>query len=447
MENQVLNIGALALTLVFFGIIYFLGNKKKVGFGVLTLLATGFGIIVGLIFKENYAYVAVFGTIFTNIISALVVPLLLFSIISSITNLGESIHLKKVGLKTVFFLLMNTLTASAITLFAAVALHLGKGFAYETITDYKAAEVPAFTDTIISLFPRNLITQWGEGKVVPIVIFAIIIAAAYNQFGKDHEDIKPFKAFVDAGNKVLGQAISWIIDFTPFAVLSLIARAVGRAEITELFPLIGVLLLAYALCALQLFGVESLLIWLVGKLNPITFLKKIAPAGIVAFTSQSSVGTIPVTVRQLEKELGVDGDIAGFTAGLGANLGMPGCAGVWPVLLAVFAVNVLGLDYSLTQYAFLIILSLVVSIGTVGVPGTATIAATALFSAAGLPIELIVLLAPISSIVDMARTAANVVGAATASVLVAKTEGLLDQEVYDRVPAVTGREADRCLLP
>ena len=441
MDIQVLKIGALALTLLFFGILYFLGKKKNVDFGILTLLATAFGIIVGLVFKENFEYVAVFGTIFTNIISAMVVPLLLFSIISSITNLGESVHLKKIGFKSVFFLLLNNLTASVITLIAAVALQVGKGFPYQTVTDYKAAEVPTFIDTIVSLFPQNLITQWGEGKVVPIVIFAILIAAAYNQFGKDKEDVKPFKTFIDAGNKVLGQAIGWIMDFTPYAVLSLIARAVGKTEITDLLPLMGVMILAYLLCAIQLFGVESLLIRFVGKLNPVIFLKKIAPAGVVAFTSQSSVGTIPVTVRQLEKELGVDGDIAAFTAGLGANLGMPGCAGMWPVLLAVFSVNVLGLDYSLTQYAFLILLSLVVSVGTVGVSGTATISATAVFSAAGLPIELIVLLAPISSLVDMARTATNVVGAATASVLVAKTEGHLNEDIYNELQQGDRQEA------
>ena len=212
MDIQVLKIGALALTLLFFGILYFLGKKKNVDFGILTLLATAFGIIVGLVFKENFEYVAVFGTIFTNIISAMVVPLLLFSIISSITNLGESVHLKKIGFKSVFFLLLNNLTASVITLIAAVALQVGKGFPYQTVTDYQAAEVPTFIDTIVSLFPQNLITQWGEGKVVPIVIFAILIAAAYNQFGKDKEDVKPFKTFIDAGNKVLGQAIGWIMD-------------------------------------------------------------------------------------------------------------------------------------------------------------------------------------------------------------------------------------------
>lgn len=432
MHTNLLELGALALTILFFGIIYYLGKKKNVDFGILTLLATGLGIVVGLVFQEHYQYVAVFGTIYTHVISALVVPLLLFSIISSITNLGESIHLKKIGMKSVGFLLLNTLTASVITLIAAVLLRVGAGFPYETVTDYTAVEVPTFVDTIISLFPQNLVTQWGQGQVVPIVIFAILIAVAYNQLAKTQQEVKPFKVFIDAGNRVLGQAIGWIMEFTPYAVLSLIARAVGKAPVSELLPLFGVLLLAYVLCAIQLFGVESLLIRLIGGLSPVRFLKGIAPAGIVAFTSQSSVGTIPVTVRQLNKELGVDGDIAGFTAGIGANLGMPGCAGIWPILLAVFSINVLGLSYTFSQYAFLIVLALVVSVGTVGVPGTATIAATALFSAAGLPIELIVLLSPISSIVDMARTATNVVGAATAAVLVAETEGLLDHEVYNK---------------
>lgn len=423
-------LGALVVELLLFGVIYFLAKKKQVGFATLTLLGTLFGIILGVIFKDNYRYVAVFGTIYTHVISALVIPLLLFSIISSITNLGNSIHLKKIGLKSILFLLLNTLTASVITLIAAIGLRIGDGFVYETITDYTAKEVPSFIDTIVSLFPQNIMSEWSNGEVVPIVLFAIIIAVAYNRYGSQDESVKPFKAFIDAGNKVLGEAISWLIDFTPFAVLSLLARAVGRSNVADLLPLLGILLLAYILCAIQLFGVESLLVRFIGKLNPITFLKGIAPALVVAFTSQSSVGTIPVTVRQLNTKLGVDGDVASFTAGLGANLGMPGCAGVWPVLLAVFTINVLGLDYSPLQYGFIILLALVVSIGTVGVPGTATITATALFAAAGLPVEMIVLLTPISSLVDMARTATNVAGAATAAVLVAETEGVLNHDVY-----------------
>ncbi|WP_231858102.1 cation:dicarboxylate symporter family transporter [Bifidobacterium catenulatum] len=122
--------------------------------------------------------------------------------------------------------------------------------------------------------------------------------------------------------------------------------------------------------------------------------------------------------------------MASFVAGLGANLGMPGCAGVWPMLLAVFAVHAQGLNYSPAQYLFLVVLTLLVSIGTVGVPGTATITATSLFAAAGLPIPFIAISQPISQIVDMGRTALNVAGAANTAVIVAQTEHQLDTDLY-----------------
>lgn len=423
--------GALLLTLVFFALLYYLEKKRSWDFGVCTLLATALGVIVGLVFPGHYTYVAAFGTIYTRVISALVIPLLMFSIVSSITNLGTSIRLKSIGLKTVLFLLLNTLLASIITLIASTATNIGSGFVYELATDYEAAEVPSIIDTLIGLFPNNLAAHWVDGEVVPIVLFLILVSLAYNKLSQDHlQEVAPFKAFVDAGNRLMGTVVSMVISFTPYAVLSLIARAVSRSTLSDLLPLLGVLVLTYILCAIQLFVVESILLRVIGKLNPIAFFRKIWPAGVVAFTSQSSIGTIPVTVSQLKK-LGVNEDIASFGASLGANLGMPGCAGIWPILLAVFAIHILGISYTPAQYLFLIVLAMIVAIGSVGVPGTATITATAVFVAAGLPVEVIFLLAPISSLVDMARTATNVIGAATATTLVAATESdQLDRTAY-----------------
>ena len=117
---------------------------------------------------------------------------------------------------------------------------------------------------------------------------------------------------------------------------------------------------------------------------------------------------------------------------------MPACAGIWPTLLAVLAINIFDIPYSIGQYVFLIVLTLIVSIGTVGVPGTSTVTTTALFTAAGLPVEIIVLLVPISSVVDMMRTATNVTGAATATVLVANSEQQIDKEVYDQKKSEDG---------
>lgn len=431
MNFEPLEWGALLLTLAFFALLYYLDRKRQWDFGVRTLLATAFGVIVGLVFPGHYTYVAAFGSIYTRVISALVIPLLMFSIVSSITNLGSSIRLKNIGLKTVLFLLLNTLLASVLTLVVATATGIGSGFSYELAADYEAAQVPSILDTLIGLFPKNLAEQWANGEVVPLVLFFVLVAIAFNQLSKEHaQQIAPFKVFIDAGNHVMGMVVSIVISFTPYAVLSLIARAISRSTIADLLPLLGVLVLTYLLCAIQLFAVESILLRVIGKLSPLAFFRKLWPAGVVAFTSQSSVGTIPVTVAQLKK-LGVNEDIASFGASLGANLGMPGCAGIWPVLSSVFAIHVLGLSYSPMQYVFLVVLAMVVAIGSVGVPGTATITATAVFVAAGLPVEIIFLLAPISSIVDMARTATNVIGAATATTLVAATEeNQLDRSIY-----------------
>lgn len=431
MDIELLELGALLLAGMFFGVIYYLGKVKKYDFGVLTILGLLFGVIVGISFKGYYRYLEAVGNIYSNLILAVVIPLLLFSIISSITNLKTSVKLRWLSIKAIFFLLLNTLLASMITLILAVFSRVGTGINYQLANDYQAISVPSFVDTLVNLFPSNLINSWVNGEVVPIVIFSIIVAVAYNKLANGNQKkVLPFKNFIDAGNQVMGEVVNFVISFTPYAVLALIARAVGKSTLSDLIPLLSVLLLAYLLCIIQIFGVTSLLLKLVGKLNPLNFFKGIWPAGVVAFTSQSSIGTIPVTVRQLTKSLGVNEDVASFVTSLGANMAMPGCAGIWPVLLAVFAINVLGIDYSISQYVFLIVLAIVVSLGTVGVPGTATITATALFASAGLPIEIIVLLAPISSIVDMARTATNVVGAASAAILVAKSENQLDLNTY-----------------
>lgn len=426
---NILELGALLLAGVFFIIIYYMDKVKKIDFSILTILGLVFGIIVGIVFKGYYRYLEAIGNIYSNLILATVIPLLFFSIISSITDLDSSIRLKKIGAKTIFFLLLNTFLAAVITLILAVVSNVGSGINYQLANNYEAVNVPDFIDTIVNLFPKNLADSWVNGEVVPIVVFCIIIAIAYNKAATNSQkEVLLFKKIIDAGNAVMKEVINFVISFTPYAVLALIARAVSKSTIVELIPLVSVMFLAYLICLIQIFGVSSLLLKIAG-LKPLTFFKGIWPAGIVAFTSQSSIGTIPITVKQLTK-IGVNEDIASFVTSLGANLGMPGCAGMWPILLAILAINVLNINYTLGQYLFLIVLAVVVSLGTVGVPGTATITATALFASAGLPIEIIVILAPISSIVDMIRTATNVTGASLAAILVAKSEKQIDLDKY-----------------
>ncbi|WEV75346.1 dicarboxylate/amino acid:cation symporter [Bifidobacterium sp. ESL0800] len=424
---------ALGVSVLLFAGLAVLSRTKKAGFSARVIIATVLGIAMGLIFKGHTTYVAAFGTVWSNAIGAIVVPLLLFSVIASITNLGSSLRLKNIGVKTVVFLLLNTLTASLVTLGLALAFGVGKGFNVAMPQHYQAKHVPQVLDTVVGLFPSNLVANWAANQVVPVVIFAILVALAYNAAAstpKGEAAVKPFKTFVDAGNVVLSKATQIVVGFTPYAVLALIAAAISNSNLVALLPLLLVLVVAYIAIALQMFVVQPAILGVTTRTNPLRFFKFFWPAGVVAFTSESSIGTIPVTVRQLRRG-GVPDDIASFVSSLGANLGMPGCAGVWPTLLAVFAVNSLNMHYTPLQYLMLVALTLLVSIGTVGVPGTATITATSLFAATGLPIAFIAISQPISQIVDMGRTALNVAGATNTAFIVAATEHQLDRDLYD----------------
>lgn len=430
MNTDFMAIGALIVAILLIGFLIFL-SRKKVDFGLRTIIALVFGVILGIIFSGHTTYIKPIGTVYANLISAFVVPLLLFSVISSVTNLENINKLKTIGLKSASLLIFTTFIASIITIVVSLFLKVGKGASITLPTDYVAKEVPNISQVVIDLFPKNFFNQASTNAIVPIIIFSLLVGIAVVSLStKDPQGVKPFKDFIDSASKVINTVISYIIEFTPYAVLSLVANAVSNNGADKLLPLIFVLLVAYLLCFIQTFGVNSVLVGLFAKLNPIKFFKHIWPAQVIAFTTQSSIGTIPATDKCLRKA-GVSESITSFVVPLGANVGMPGCAGIWPALLAVFAINGLNIEYSIGQYIFLVLITTLVSIGTVGVPGTSTITATAVFAAAGLPIEIIVILAPISSIVDMARTATNVSAAAASALIIAKNENELDLEKYN----------------
>ncbi|WP_314686419.1 dicarboxylate/amino acid:cation symporter [uncultured Bifidobacterium sp.] len=431
MSDLALNWTALAVTVVLFAGLAWLHRGRHLNFSIRVIVATALGIAIGVVFKDHVSYVAAFGDVWANAIKAIVVPLLVFSVIASITGLGQSVRLKGIGVKTVVFLLVNTLTAAVLALLLAELFQVGRGFDW-TPTKTATRDVPGVLDTLEGLFPSNFVGNWSENQVVPVILFALLVAIAVNKApatDRGRKAVAPFVDLANAGNVVFSKATQIVVGFTPYATLALIAAAVSNSDVAALLPLLAVLGVAYIALAIQLFVVQPLILAAAAHVNPLYFFKAYGPAGVVAFTSESSIGTIPVTVRQLRSS-GVPEDIASFAATLGANLGMPGCAGVWPVLLAVFAINSQGLNYSIGQYVLLVVLALLVSIGTVGVPGTATVTATALFASAGLPVAFIAVAQPISQIVDMGRTAVNVAGAANTAYIVAATEKRLDDDLY-----------------
>jgi Na+/H+-dicarboxylate symporter len=436
------SLGALSFTLLLFvGLAYL--RKRKLDFGLLVLTGLASGITVGLIFKNNLDFIAPFGTVYVRIITAVVAPLVIVSIIAGVTSIGNLQKLKSIGAKSIFWLLLNTFIAILLSLGTGLIFGVGKnagvilsGIDPEQISAVNDRVTP-FTDVIINFFPSNIVKDIESNSIIPIILFSLIIAVSYALYAHyaGEEKVLPFKAFTDAAKNVIYQAVDIIVEFTPYAVLALTAAAVGRASAAgpAILPLLTLLLIVYGVCAAHTYIINGALVWSAAGLNPLKFFKKLGGAQAAAFTSQSSVGTLPVTIRNLTKGVGVSDDIANFTAPLGTAIGMPGCSGIWPVLLAVFAVNALGINYSFTQYAALAAVSLAVSLGTAGVPGTATITSTTVFVTLGLPVEVIVLLLPISAIADMARTATNVTAAAVTSAIVAKRENQLDLNVFNDI--------------
>jgi uncharacterized protein len=195
--------------------------------------------------------------------------------------------------------------------------------------------------------------------------------------------------------------------------------------------MLALLIVSFVAFALDIWAVNAVLIKAFAGLSPARFFRKIVPAQLVGFSTQSSAGTLPVTTSILTEEIGVAPTVASFTASLGTTIGMPGCSGIWPVLVALFGIHGLGLTYTLRDYVMLALVSLIVSMGTAGVPGTATVVTAAVLSAVGLPLQILVLVIPISSIADTGRTVTNISAAMVASAIVARKEGLLDDAVFN----------------
>lgn len=328
---------------------------------------------------------------------------------------------------------LHNVLGSALGVILAVVFAIGKNANIPLPEPAEAREVPTFAEAIVDFFPKNIIDDAANGRVIPIIVFAVLIGfvvLSLIENGKEKE-VGPFVAFIESFSEIINRLVSLVTSFTPYAVLSLIGSAVARIDYTAIKPLVSVLILTYLASFIHSYVTTGALISIFAGLNPFKFFRKNFSVQAIGFTTQSSVGTIPANVDNLEKNLGVSEKIASFVAPAGATMGMPGCAGFWPVMTAILTANVLDLGYGFTEYLSLILVALLVSLGTVGVPGTATIATTAVFAAMGLPIEMVVILAPISSLADMGRTATNVTAASSAALIVAASEDELDRDLYN----------------
>lgn len=436
---------ALSIVALLYVLLYFL--SKKINWTFVILIALVLGIAVGFIFKSEgnqyLQWVDILGKIYINLITALVAPVILVSIVSSFITLKSKESMKSIGVRSVIWLLISASTAIVLSIVVGTLIKLGSKASsiFENIDSVSQGSIDAysglrksFSQVIIDLFPSNVVSDLANNNVVAIIIIAIALAVGYisvaNSSGEDK--VASFKSIVNATKRIVYRILSFVIKLTPYAVLAIISVSASKMftnvdSIVQLLILVG---LIYGIALIHTFLINGLLIKFVAKVNPFKFFKKILPAQITAFTTQSSVGTLPVTIKSLE-DSGVSEEVSNFTAPLGTTIGMPGCTCIWPVLLAIFYVNAVGLNWGVTDYIILAVLTLILSFGSAGVPGIAVVSAIALFSVLDLPIAAVILLMPINTISDMIRTLDNVSTAATASIIVARKTNELDDEVFE----------------
>ena len=421
-------------------------EKKKVKFSTRMLSATGIGLVLGLLIQvvggfpdaplevpfiaEINKWYGLFANGFMDLLKMLVIPLIFVSIMRVIINMKQGENLGKLTARTLGLLVGTTAIAAMIGLVVGNLFQLGVN-SHLVAGEATIREVSSLVDTLRGLLPSNPIASMANGNVVAVVIFAAFLGLATKRQTKKYYDIvKPFIDLVEAFYKIILSVAMTIIKWMPYAVIALLANTIAGRGMAALGEAIDFILATYIGVALM-FVVHLILIALSG-LNPFRYVKNVLDALVLAFTSRSSLGTLPVSIEKLTDNVGLDNGTATFVGSLGSNAGMNGCAGIYPALVAITVANMTGTPIDMTFIIMLVIVIALASFGIAGLPGSATMAISVVLSGMGMGeyFPLIAGIIAIDPILDMGRTMLNVNGTLTTAVLVGKSFNQIDQDVY-----------------
>jgi Na+/H+-dicarboxylate symporter len=408
------------------------------------LIAMGLGLVLGALLQwialpqEHVVNAVVLngvidagGKIFITLLKMLVVPLVFVSLVCGAASLGDTGSVGRLGGKTIGLYLLTT--AIAVSMAMLIALTTDPGLGGESANQAQAATAfepktaPSVKDTFINVVPGNPIAAMADGKMLQVILFALLFGLALSKAGTSGEKLRAF--FMDL-NDVMMRLITMIIALTPIGVFCLMTQlgaTLGLAEIAKVamyFATIVIALLAHAAL------VYPLLLKSLTGLSPLAFLAKMREPLLVAFSTSSSGATLPVTLRTVEHKLGVPNNVASFAVPLGATINMDGTA-IMQGVATIFIAQFYGIDLGLTALLTVVLTATLASIGTAAVPGVGLITLTLVLDQVGLPVEGIALIIGVDRLLDMLRTAVNVTGDATVATIVASSEGELDREMFN----------------
>ena len=400
--------------------------KKKLSLPVQILIALVLGIAVGLIcyftntasFTENY--LKPIGTIFINLLKFIVVPIVLLSMISGIVSMGDLRKVGSVGWKTVVFFLVTTAIACVIGL-AVGSLFDGLGWfpalALESGAEWTGATSAKFMDTLVGIFPSNMWSAFVNANMLQVIVIALLIGGGILAAGKRGELCV---SIVDSVYAVFEKIMEFIIRLSPIGVFTMIAWVIATQGAAVLGPIALVILSAYIGYILHAVLIYSMSAKVFAKISPFAFFKGASAAMIFAFTSASSVATLPVSKECAEK-MGADENISSFVLPLGATINMDGTA-VYQCVATIFLAACCGIDLTLGQMILVVVTATLASIGTAGVSGAGVIMLAMVLETLGIPVEMILLIYAVDRLFDMGRTCLNITGDIACSLCVSSWE-------------------------
>jgi Na+/H+-dicarboxylate symporter len=410
----------------------------KILFGLIAGAAVGaFANLAGVEWLQNLlGGLEPLGTAFINLITMIVIPLVVASLLVGTASLGDLRKLGRIGGKTLAYYMLTTAIAVTIGLVLANVIQPGAGVAESTRDELAARyggdasarmdiaeSAPGAAETLLRVIPRNPVQAAANLDLLPLIFFTICFGAALTVIQPERKDavLNFFHGINDASMTL----INWIMELAPYAVFVLIGSVVANFGFDLLQSLLVYTLVVVAGLGLHAFGTYGLILRFIARLNPARFYKKIAAVPLLAFSTSSSNATLPLTIETAEEEIGVSNQVASFVLPLGATINMDGTA-LYQAVAVLFIAQIYGIDLGLAEQMIIVLTATLASVGAAGVPSAGIITLIIVLNAVGMGQHVqagIALILGVDRILDMIRTSVNVTGDLTCSAVIAKTEG------------------------
>jgi dicarboxylate/amino acid:cation (Na+ or H+) symporter, DAACS family len=392
------------------------------------LIGMALGLVVGLVFGPYGAYLRFLGTIFLSLINMLVVPLVFSSMALGVMAIQDPRKLGRVGIKSVALFMATTVASVIIGILVVKILRPGVGIGLIAEPTEVVSRPSPLGGMLLNVFPSNPIKAMAQGDMLQVIVFSVFLGIAVNLTGARAE---PLRRFLEGLAEVMYRLTDIVMAFAPIGVFGLMAYVGGTFGWAILLPLLQFLIANYVAFALHIGIVIIGILVFVTRLPIKPFFKGMRDAIVMAFSTNSSSATLPISLHCVQENLGVSKNISNFVLPLGSTINMNGAA-VSQAIAAVFIAQAYGLSISWVNMLALIATATLSAVGAAGVPGTGFLMLSVAVSAAGLPLEGLALVAGVDRIREMGSTVLNILGDAVAAVYVAKGEKELNEDVYNQ---------------